>query len=140
MPFTANHSAITTITTPASRFQNDCDRPESASAFPDQPAQKHGTPATCPGTPPPPPPTGSPGTKVLKSITLYPAQILGVADRLGSLEPGRDATLFVSTGDPLETDPQVTNAWIQGRRVDLSSRHSQLYQKYQEKYRQLALP
>jgi imidazolonepropionase-like amidohydrolase len=83
---------------------------------------------------------GLPKDEALKSITLYPAQILGVSDRLGSLEPGRDATLFVSTGDPLETDPQVTNAWIQGRRVDLSSRHSQLYQKYQEKYRQLAPP
>lgn len=83
---------------------------------------------------------GLPRDEALKSITLYPAQILGVADRLGSLEPGRDATLFVSTGDPLETEPQVTDAWIQGRRVDLSSRHSQLYRKYQEKYRQLAQP
>ena len=83
---------------------------------------------------------GLPRDEALKSITLYPAQILGVADRLGSLEPGRDATLFVSTGDPLETEPQVTSAWIQGRRVDLSSRHSQLYRKYQEKYRQLANP
>jgi len=83
---------------------------------------------------------GLPRDEALKSITLYPAQILGVAERLGSLEPARDATLFVSTGDPLETDPQVTNAWIQGRRVDLSSRHSQLYQKYQEKYRQLTQP
>lgn len=83
---------------------------------------------------------GLPRDEALKSITLYPAQILGVADRLGSLEPGRDATLFVSTGDPLETEPQVTSAWIQGRRVDLSSRHSQLYRKYQEKYRQLAIP
>ncbi len=83
---------------------------------------------------------GLPKDEALKAITLYPAQILGVADRLGALEPGRDATLFVSTGDPLETEPQVTNAWIQGRRVDLSSKHSQLYQKYQEKYRQLAQP
>lgn len=83
---------------------------------------------------------GLPRDEALKAITLYPAQILGVADRLGALEPGRDATLFVSTGDPLETEPQVTNAWIQGRRVDLSSKHSQLYQKYQEKYRQLAQP
>ncbi|MFM7055699.1 MAG: amidohydrolase family protein [Planctomycetota bacterium] len=83
---------------------------------------------------------GLPKDEALKAITLYPARILGMADRLGALEPGRDATLFVSTGDPLETEPQVTNAWIQGRRVDLSSKHSQLYQKYQEKYRQLAQP
>lgn len=76
--------------------------------------------------------------EALRAITLYPAQILGVADRVGSLEPGRDATLFVSTGDPLETETQITHAWIQGRKVDLSSRHTQLNAKYLEKYRQLA--
>ncbi|MEY2725433.1 MAG: hypothetical protein RLZZ458_1300 [Planctomycetota bacterium] len=81
---------------------------------------------------------GLPRDEALKSITLYPAQILGLQNRLGSLEPGRDATLFVSTGDPLETEPTITHAWIQGRRVDLSSKHSRLFEKYQEKYRQLA--
>lgn len=80
---------------------------------------------------------GLPRDEALKSVTLYPAQILGVADRLGSLEPGRDATIFVSTGDPLETDSQVTHAWIQGRAVDLTSRHTQLAGKYGEKYRRL---
>jgi imidazolonepropionase-like amidohydrolase len=80
---------------------------------------------------------GLPRDETLKSVTLYPAQILGVADRLGSLEPGRDATIFVSTGDPLETDSQVTHAWIQGRVVDLSSRHTQLAGKYGEKFRRL---
>jgi len=80
---------------------------------------------------------GLPRDEALKSVTLYPAQILGVADRLGSLEPGRDATIFVSTGDPLETDSQVTHAWIQGRVVDLSSRHTQLAGKYGEKFRRL---
>ncbi len=81
---------------------------------------------------------GLPREEALRSITLYPAQILGVADRVGSLEPGRDATLFVSTGDPLETETQITQAWIQGRKVDLSSRHTQLNAKYLEKYRQLS--
>lgn len=80
---------------------------------------------------------GLPRDEALKSVTLYPARILGVADRLGSLEPGRDATIFVSTGDPLETDSQVTQAWIQGRLVDLSSRHTQLAGKYGEKFRRL---
>jgi imidazolonepropionase-like amidohydrolase len=80
---------------------------------------------------------GLPRDEALKSVTLYPAQILGVADRLGSLEPGRDATIFVSTGDPLETDSQVTQAWIQGRVVDLNSRHTQLAGKYGEKFRRL---
>ena len=80
---------------------------------------------------------GLPRDEALRSITQYPAEILGVADRLGTLEVGKDATIFVSDGDPLETETQVTAAWIQGRKVDLTSRHTQLYDKYQIKYRQL---
>lgn len=80
---------------------------------------------------------GLPHDEALKAITLYPAQILGVADRVGSLEPGKDATLMITTGDPLETASNVVSAWIQGRSVDLDSRHKQLYRKYSEKYRQL---
>lgn len=80
---------------------------------------------------------GLPAEEGLKAITLYPAQILGVADRVGTLEKGKDATLFVTDGDPLETETQVNMAWIQGRKVDLNNRHKQLYQKYTEKYRQL---
>ncbi len=73
----------------------------------------------------------------VRSITIWPAQILGVADRVGSLENGKDATLFVCDGDPLETETQVKMAWVQGRKVDLNDRHKQLYRKYSEKYRQL---
>lgn len=72
----------------------------------------------------------------LKSVTLFPAQIMGVADRVGSLEPGKDATLMVTTGDPLETNTQITAAYIQGRAVQLTSRHTRLYEKYQQKYLQ----
>jgi imidazolonepropionase-like amidohydrolase len=74
--------------------------------------------------------------EALKAITLYPAQILGVADRVGSLEVGKDATLFVADGDPLDTPSQVEAAWIQGRKVELNDRHKRLYRKYEEKYRQ----
>ena len=80
---------------------------------------------------------GLPHDEALKAITLYPAEILGVADRVGSLHPGTDATLMVTTGDPLETISNVVSAWIQGRGVDLDSRHKRLYRKYREKYRQL---
>lgn len=80
---------------------------------------------------------GLPADEALKAITLYPAQILGVSKRVGSLERGKDATLIMTTGDPLETSTQVTSAWIRGRAVDLSSRHTQLYEKYREKYRRL---
>lgn len=73
----------------------------------------------------------------LRSVTLYPAQILGIEDRVGSLEVGKDATLIVTTGDPLETTTHVTRAYIQGRVVQLTSRHTRLHSKYREKYRQL---
>jgi imidazolonepropionase-like amidohydrolase len=75
--------------------------------------------------------------EALKAITLYPAQILGLADRVGSLEVGKHATLFVATGDPLDTPTQVEAAWIAGRKVELNDRHKRLYRKYEEKYRQL---
>ena len=71
----------------------------------------------------------------MKSITLYPAEILGVADRVGSLDAGKDATLIVTDGDPLETATQVEAAYIQGRPVDLNDRHKRLWKKYEEKYR-----
>lgn len=77
---------------------------------------------------------GLPADEALKSITLHAARILGIDDRLGSLEPGKDATLIVTTGDPLEITTQVTRAFIQGREVDLSDRQKRLYAKYREKY------
>lgn len=80
---------------------------------------------------------GLPHDVALRAITLSPAEILGVADRVGSLEAGKDATLFVTTGDPLETPSNVTAAWVQGRSVDLSSRHVKLYEKYRTKYERL---
>ena len=77
---------------------------------------------------------GLPADEALKAMTLYPAQILGVADRVGSLEKGKDATLFVSDGDPLDTPTQILQAWISGRKVDLHDRHKTLYEKYRQKY------
>ncbi len=77
--------------------------------------------------------------EALKAITLYPAQILGVADRIGTLEPKKDATLIVTTGDPLEIPTQVTAAYIQGRAVDLNDKQKRLWEKYKEKYRRLGI-
>ncbi len=77
---------------------------------------------------------GLPRDEALKSVTLYPAQILGVADRLGSLEVGKDATVIVTAGDPLEIMTQVEAAYIDGRPVDLSNRQTRLYEKYRRKY------
>lgn len=78
---------------------------------------------------------GLPKEEALKAVTLYPAQILGVADRLGSLEKGKAATLIVTTGDPLDFPTQVEAAFIDGRKIDLSNRQTRLRDKYREKYR-----
>ncbi len=78
---------------------------------------------------------GLPNDEALKAITLYPAQIFGVADKIGSLEVGKDATLIITTGDPLEIMCNVEMEFIQGRKIDLTSKHTMLYEKYKEKYR-----
>jgi imidazolonepropionase-like amidohydrolase len=78
---------------------------------------------------------GLPKEEALKAVTLYPAQILGVADRLGSLETGKAATLIVTNGDPLDFPTQVEAAYIDGRKIDLSNRQTRLRDKYREKYR-----
>ncbi len=70
----------------------------------------------------------------IRSITLSAAEILGVADQLGSINVGKDATLILANGDILETATNVTRAWISGREVDLGSRHKTLYEKYRKKY------
>ena len=53
----------------------------------------------------------------LRAVTLTPARVLGLDDRLGSLEPGKDATLCVWSGDPLDARSRVETAWIEGRQV-----------------------
>jgi imidazolonepropionase-like amidohydrolase len=78
---------------------------------------------------------GLPKEEALKAVTLYPARILGVEDRLGSIETGKDATLIVTNGDPLEIRSNVQKAWILGREVELSSRHTRLYDKYRNRPR-----
>jgi imidazolonepropionase-like amidohydrolase len=80
---------------------------------------------------------GLPKDEALKAITLYPAQILGVADHVGSLEKGKDATVIVTDGDPLEITTRVSELFIQGRRIDLANKHQRLYDKYRQRYRQV---
>jgi imidazolonepropionase-like amidohydrolase len=78
---------------------------------------------------------GLPRDVALRSITLSAAEILGVADRVGSLDAGKDATLIIADGDILQTPTLVERAYIQGRPVDLANRHKRLWEKYQEKQR-----
>jgi imidazolonepropionase-like amidohydrolase len=76
-----------------------------------------------------------PKDEALKAVTLYPAQILGVADQLGSLETGKAATLIVTNGDPLDFPTKIEAAYIDGRKIDLSNRQTRLRDKYREKYK-----
>lgn len=78
---------------------------------------------------------GLPADAALKSVTLYPAQILGVADRLGSLEPGKEASLFATDGDILDLRSHVRHLWIAGQEVSLETRHTRLYERYRNRPR-----
>ncbi|MCA9123683.1 MAG: amidohydrolase family protein [Planctomycetaceae bacterium] len=82
---------------------------------------------------------GLPHDEAIRAITSSPAEILGVAEQVGTLERGRDATFIITNGDPLETTTQVEAAYVQGREVDLNNRHKRLWKKYEEKYRRLGL-
>lgn len=82
---------------------------------------------------------GLPRGAALRSVTLSAAEIAGIDDTLGSVEPGKAATLLVTTGDPLEITSETLVAWIDGRRIDLDDRQKMLLRKYREKYRQLGL-
>ncbi len=68
--------------------------------------------------------------EALKALTINAAEILGVADRVGSLEAGKDANLFIAKGDPLEIRTQLTHVFIEGRDVGLANKHQALYEKY----------
>jgi imidazolonepropionase-like amidohydrolase len=76
---------------------------------------------------------GLPPAEALKGLTLYPAQFMGIADRLGSIEPGKDATFFAADGDILDIRSQVKRMWVGGKEISLESRHTRLYQKYKSR-------
>jgi imidazolonepropionase-like amidohydrolase len=78
---------------------------------------------------------GLPPDEALKGLTIYPAQIAGVAERLGSIEVGKDATFFVMDGDVLDIRSQVRRMWISGTEVSLENRHTRLYEKYKNRPR-----
>jgi imidazolonepropionase-like amidohydrolase len=69
----------------------------------------------------------------LKSVTLYPAQIMNVADRLGSIEVGKIANLVVTDGDLLEIRTRIRYLLIDGRPVVLSSRHTDLNDAFKDR-------
>ena len=76
---------------------------------------------------------GLPRAEALKAVTLYPAQIIGAGDRLGSVEQGKIANLVVTDGDLLEARTNVRHLFINGRQVPLVSRHTELYEQFKNR-------
>ncbi|MGZ5133705.1 MAG: amidohydrolase family protein [Flavitalea sp.] len=73
--------------------------------------------------------------QALQAITLNAARIIGVADKTGSLEVGKDANIIISEGDILDMRTSiVTEAFIQGRKIDLMDKQKLLYERYNRKY------
>ncbi|WP_340199152.1 amidohydrolase family protein [Ascidiimonas sp. W6] len=73
--------------------------------------------------------------KAVKLITGNAAQIAGIADRAGTLQVGKDATLFVSEGDALDMRTnQLLHAFIQGREISLETHQTKLWKRYSKKY------
>ena len=76
---------------------------------------------------------GLPAAEALRAITLSPAEIFGVADRVGAIAPGRDATLVLAAGDILDTRTQVTQVLVEGVPQPLETRHTRLYERYKDR-------
>ena len=66
----------------------------------------------------------------LKAITIIPAELFGVSDRMGSIEVGKSANLFVCNGDIFETKTQVSHVFIEGWMIPMVSRQTQLYDEF----------
>jgi len=73
---------------------------------------------------------GLPYDAALRAVTLNAAEIYGVEDRMGSIQPGKYADLIVTDGDPLEIRTQVKMMFVKGEAVDLETKHTRLYKKY----------
>lgn len=80
---------------------------------------------------------GLPEDEAVKAVTLNAAEIMGISDKVGSLEPGKDATLIITTGNPLDTMTDVEQAYIQGRKLDMMDIHLWFFEKYMEKIAQM---
>ena len=68
--------------------------------------------------------------KAIEAITINPARIWGVGDRYGSIEVGKVANVFVSTGDPLDPRSHVKYLFIRGEQIPLVDRHTKLYEEF----------
>jgi imidazolonepropionase-like amidohydrolase len=76
---------------------------------------------------------GLPRDEALKAVTLYPAQIIGAADRMGSIEPGKLANLVITDGDLLEARTHIRHLFIAGRSVPVTNRQTELYDQFKNR-------
>jgi imidazolonepropionase-like amidohydrolase len=80
---------------------------------------------------------GLPPEEGLKAVTIYPAEILGVAGQLGSIEPGKRANLVLANGDILQASTQVQAIFIDGKPLEPTSKQTRLYERYRERLREV---
>ncbi len=73
---------------------------------------------------------GLPPEEALRALTVYPTRMLGVDDKLGTIETGKIANLFVTDGEPLEITTRIVHLIIGGRVVPTANRHRSLYERY----------
>jgi imidazolonepropionase-like amidohydrolase len=66
----------------------------------------------------------------LKAITMWPAEVLGISDKVGSIEPGKMANLLITRGDSLDIRSEIKYVFIEGKLVDLESRNTELYERF----------
>lgn len=71
--------------------------------------------------------------EALKAVTLYPAQILNIADQVGSIQEGKVANIILSDGDPLELLSHVKHLFIAGKPVELKNKHTELYETFSKR-------
>lgn len=76
---------------------------------------------------------GLPKAAAMRALTLGAAEILGVSDRMGSIEVGKRADLIVTDGDPMQITTHVDRAFIGGREVPLTTKHTELYKKFRDR-------
>jgi len=83
---------------------------------------------------------GLPEEEALRSITIRAARILGIDDLVGSIEPGKEATLMITDGNALELWTRKEMVFIRGRQIEMRDKHLRLYEQYMEKHRQKQMP
>ena len=81
---------------------------------------------------------GLPEEEALKSVTINAAEFLGISDKVGSLEVGKEGTLLITTGTPLDMTSNIIQSYIQGREINMMDIHKLFFQKYMEKIKQQA--